>query len=262
MGIFKFRDAPGPGVDPGAPPKKGIARFFEIVGRHFGVLVKLNLLFALALLPALALLVSCIFYLLIAGVFYPLLALGAVLLSIPLGGALTTLLYLLSRMLRDDPFFLWHESKKVFRQNFWPALPAGLVFSALTTAQTVLVFYLSATGASPGLPLLALLFATILLPALLLPYYFLQQGYLVLSVKDQLRNSLLLAVGHLPRSLAGALLGYGLVLLQFWVFPYSAALLPLLGFALPALITVMGCWPVVDGTFDISRTLAERAKGP
>ena len=52
MGIFN-RDfnKPGPGVNKDEPRKKGAARFFELLTRDFGDLIKLNLLFCVCAIP-------------------------------------------------------------------------------------------------------------------------------------------------------------------------------------------------------------------
>ena len=58
MGIFNSNySKPGPGVDKNAPPKKGLNLFYEIFFRKFWDIIKLNLLYALTLLPTFAILV-------------------------------------------------------------------------------------------------------------------------------------------------------------------------------------------------------------
>jgi len=52
FGLFDYT-RPGPGVDKNAPKKKPFFLFFELVGRKFGRLIFLNLLYFIAILPLL-----------------------------------------------------------------------------------------------------------------------------------------------------------------------------------------------------------------
>ena len=52
MGFFSnMYTKEGPGVRKDQPPKKGIPRFFEILMRDYGHLLKVNFLFLLCCLP-------------------------------------------------------------------------------------------------------------------------------------------------------------------------------------------------------------------
>lgn len=55
MGLFFNYDRPGPGVDKNAPKKKGVALFFELLGRNIGKLVLANILYFVVGLPVTAL---------------------------------------------------------------------------------------------------------------------------------------------------------------------------------------------------------------
>lgn len=57
LGIFGNYDKPGPGVSKDEPPKSAPIRFFEILGRKFGKLVQLNLIFLIPFVVAVALMV-------------------------------------------------------------------------------------------------------------------------------------------------------------------------------------------------------------
>ena len=53
MGIFNRNfNKPGPGVNKDEPRKKGFARFFELLIRDFGDLVKLNMILFICVLPS------------------------------------------------------------------------------------------------------------------------------------------------------------------------------------------------------------------
>ena len=60
MGFFSnMYTKEGPGVRKDQPPKKGIPRFFEILMRDYGHLLKVNFLFLLCCLPMVSIWACC-----------------------------------------------------------------------------------------------------------------------------------------------------------------------------------------------------------
>ncbi|MBO5364098.1 MAG: hypothetical protein J6A56_01360, partial [Clostridia bacterium] len=58
MGLFQVNyDKPGKGVDENAPQKRSFFRFWEVFGRKSGRLLKVNLIYSLALIPTFLLVV-------------------------------------------------------------------------------------------------------------------------------------------------------------------------------------------------------------
>ena len=51
MGLFFNYDKPGPGVDKNAPKKKGVALFFELLGRNLSKLILANMLYFVVSIP-------------------------------------------------------------------------------------------------------------------------------------------------------------------------------------------------------------------
>lgn len=51
MGLFFNYDRPGPGVDKNAPKKKGVALFFELLGRNLSKLILANMLYFVVSIP-------------------------------------------------------------------------------------------------------------------------------------------------------------------------------------------------------------------
>lgn len=260
MGLFK-RDfnKPGPGVPKNAPRKRGFARFIELVGRDFGNLVKLNLLYCLCVLPAQLLLGLSILF--IGTVwFVPLLVL-AIAACIPLGPAKTAMTYIVSKMLRDDPGFIWHDFKKQFKANFKSTLLPGIVYGALTGTQAYAVVMVLGMGSGSAITV-ALFLLSVLIFSMVVPYYFLQAAYLDLGPGALLKNSVLLTLGYLPRSFMGMLLGGGLVLLHtlanVLLFGIALPVTLVLGYTFPCLLSLMWIWPQVDKTFNIEKTLRGR----
>lgn len=266
MGLFKRNyDKPGPGVPKNAPRKKGIPRFVEILGRDFGNLVKANMLYALCLLPAQALLLLAYLSLmglpllpLPASTAFLVLAALALLAAFPTGPAHTALTFLVTRMLRDEPGFIWHDFKAEFKKNFRSTLVPGLIYAAIMGAQLLAFLYYTSIQGAGGVAMIAVYLLSVLLFAMAGPYYFVQAAYIDLPSGSLLKNSLLLAVGNAPRSLAGALFGTGLLAVQLLWFPVTVPILLTLGYAVPLLLNQMWVWPVVDKVFAIEKTLRER----
>lgn len=252
---------PGPGVPKNAPKKTGFPRFREVLSRDFGNLVKLNLIVFATMLPALILFVISLFLYLAGGVLLSMIfGVAALLLSFPVGPSITTMCHLLIKMLRDVPGFLWHDFKRLFKSNFRQMALPGMLFSGLLGAQVYALFtYFSLEQSS--LPLTVMFFLSVFLLALIGPYFFAQAAYVDLTFLPLLQNSIMLALGYLPRSLAGAVLGSGLIAVQVLFFPLPLLITIFFGITVPCLINMMWIWPPMDKTFKIDETLKERHEG-
>lgn len=263
MAFFKKDyNKPGPGVPKNAPKKKGVARFAEIVGRDISSLVKLNIIYQICILPAQLLLLFALLSLGVGyGSMFVLFGLLALLFSFPVGPATVALNLLVSKMLRDEPGFVWHDFKKAFKENFKSSVAPGMIYSLILGAQAFAYFYyISLSATTVGFLMAALYFFSVLLFALASPYFFLQSAYLDLKTGGLLRNSVALALGFLPRSLVGALLGTGLVLGQMLLFPFLTIVTFFVGYTIPLLMNLMWIWPPVDKTFSIDETLRKRTE--
>lgn len=255
MGLFrKDYDKPGPGVEKDAPPKKGIFRFGEVLARDFGSLVQLNLLYQACLLPSQILMVAALF---VPGWFWVLFALSAVA-AFPVGAAKTSVSFCITKMLRDDPGFLWHDFKKAFKENLKQTAFVGIVHHCVTAAQLALM--VQQLYGTPNSLTLALLLVSALVFHMVIPYYYVQAAYIRLGNGPMLKNSLLLASGNLPRSLGYALLQIVVCVVAVMFIQVSIILIVFFVYVLTALIGLMLIWPPVDRTFNISETLRERAK--
>lgn len=261
MALFK-RDynKPGPGVPKNAPQKRGFGRFFEIVGRDFGNIFKLNLLVQLCWLPAQVLFLFAVLSFMAGGAQqFILFGVLAAVASIPVGPAYTAQSYILTKMLRDDPGFVWHDFKKAFKQNFKLSVVPGILYSVLAGSQILGgVYYIYLAAEASSFLMLALFALSVIFFAMISPYFFAQAPYLDLRAGPMLKNSLLLAIGNAPRSLAGGLIALVLVLAQLIVFPLTLPLTVAVGYSLPMLINLMWIWPMVDKTFKINETLKQR----
>lgn len=246
---------PGPGVPKNAPKKKGLPRFWEVLSRDFGNLVKLNLLMVLCMLPAIILGP-------LAGVGLSSGALGFALLfgvlfflsGALVGPAMAAACYVIIKMLRDQPGFLLNDFKKAYKENFKHMMLPGMLFTSLIGAEIFCFF----TIGQASIPLVAIFFFSFLLLILITPYYFSQAAYIDLKPLPMLQNSIALSIGYLPRSFAGGIIGAALLVAQLLFFPVTLIITAIIGITLPLLITLMWVWPMMDKTFNIDKALKER----
>lgn len=260
MGFFKKDyNKPGPGVPKNAPRKTGASRLFEILGRDFGNLIKLNLIyFPFILIPALCLVFVWLSFLAGVGLYMLIAAILGAAACIPLGGATSAMYYCITKMQWDEPGFIWHDFKKTLKENFRGTMWVGVIYGVLTGAQTIAFLFYQTIGGGLGIALMAIFFFSVLLIAMVMPYFFTQAPYLDMGAGDMLRNSLMMALGFAPKSLMGAILGSGLIIAQVLFFPFTFITLVLFGFTLPCLFALTWVWPVVDKQFEIEKTLRKR----
>ena len=257
MGLFSRNfDRPGPGVNKDEPRKKGVARFFEVLFRDFFDLVKLNVIFCFCILPAVSVFVLGLF-----GFIAPIMYVISLIAAFPVGGALTAYSFCITKLLRDDPGFIWHEFKRKFRENFKQAAAPGIVCAAIIEVQTLLWVPLLAGESGAGFEWVAVMLVVFLIFSMVLPYVFIFFAYLDLKALQTVKNGILLSLAYAPRSIAGAFSG-GLIWIAFILFlPVSLLFLPLIaiiGFSLSLLLSFMWVWPPIDKQFSIEETINAR----
>ena len=268
MGIFNRNfNKPGPGVNKDEPRKKGVARFFELLMRDFADLVKLNVMFCIVLIPSVAAfvfgsaLLSPIFGFL-GPIFVFVLAL---VFAFPVGGALTAYYYYITKMMRDDPSYVWFEFKRKFLENYKQAAPIGILCAGFSYAQVMLWYNLIITVQQGGMVddflWYLLVFLSFIIFMMIVPYIFMHYAYVSLGTFQILKNSVMMAFGYLPRSIMASLLGGSLGIAFALFYPYSALAVPLIllfGVSIAILLSLMWVWPVFDKCFKIEETLIQR----
>ena len=254
MGLFKrdFSKA-GPGISKDEPRKKGAGRFFEIIIREYRDLMKVNLLFFLCVFPSIAM-----FFLGLLGIFEFALMLS-IIAAYPVGGGLAASMFCITKMLRDDPGFLWDDFKRKFKENMRQAGLAGLLVAVFLYTQ-VFLFWLPvmADWAVVSTPWIIGGFLLFLLFTMITPYVFMHYAYIKLSTFLIIKNSTLLALSNPGRSFMGAFMGLLPCLALLFFLPFSLLFFPLIPvfvFALSWLLSLMWVWPVFDRKFSIEVTL-------
>jgi len=259
MGLFgRNFNKTGPGVNKDEPRKKGVARHFGLWTREFGDLCKLNLLFSACLLPSLAVFVLSLF-----GFYSIITFLLSLALAFPVGGALTACVYYITKMMRDDPSYVWYEFKRKFKENYRQAAPAGILCASFVYAQILLWGSMMMEETPGDLFWVIIGLISLLLFGMLTPYIFLHFAYIDLRTPGILKNSVFLGFGKLPRSIMGSLMG-GLMWIVFALyFPMSMIAIPFIlifGITTSMLLCLMWVWKPFDQTFKIEETLIEKAK--
>ena len=217
MGLFRFNwNKEGPGVPKDAPRKKGAARFFEIVARVFGVLSWPYL--GLVGIAALVFLVS----------------------NVLVGPALAAMHTLIVKQLCDEPCFFWHAYKKAWKSCWKQATLISMLFSAICGMECVAAVLHLFSGGSTNPILLGMIMLGLYIAVVSWLYSLLQLSQMDIKTGPLLKNSLLLTMGFLKRSLpaglivlavgAGMILFFPLTLLLAFLARYGAGV-PHLRFA-------------------------------
>jgi len=258
MGLFSRNyNKPGPGVPKDTPRKKGSARFFELLTRDLGDLVKLNLIFSVCAAPTIIMFLAGLFGYLNAGMAFIL----SLVLAFPVGGALVAYVYYITKMMRDDPSYVWFEFKRKFLENYLQAAPTGILCTAFVYAQVLL--WGNMILGDPGGDLLWLLIAllSVLIFSMITPYIFMHFAYVDLKALRIIKNSVLMSFGYLPRSFMGALQG-GILWIAFILFiPLSLMFAPFIALfvvSVSILLCLMWVWPPFDAYFKVEETLTEK----
>ena len=258
MGLFgRNFNKPGPGVNKDEPRKKGTARFFELLFRDFGDLVKLNMLLFVCVLPSIFM-----FSISLMG-FYPAITfILALVLAFPVGGVLTSCVYFITKLMRDDPSYVWYEFKRKFLENYKQSAAVGILCTAFVYTQIILWVMMVIDEDFTGLSWFILALLSLLLFSMITPYVFMHFAYIDLKTLGILKNSVLMSFAYLPRSFMGALLGGLLWILVALFFPDSLLMgfpiIILFGITASMLLNLMWTWKPFDASFNIEETLNQR----
>lgn len=240
----------GPGGEPELAPKRGLARFWEILTRDtWGLLAAGALAMVSCLVYAIGLMVSVDSHaLLIALIACPL---GGIIATPQLCGMTDTIL----RALRDEAGFWWMSYRRAWVRNVKSTLIPGAIGGLLFGFQYFILAHADVMGIDLFI-LITMLFGVMLATAIatwLLP----QLALMELPLPNALLNAILLCMRHPLRTLAALL-----VQLAYWTFlafsfPYSLIPFVLLNFWFPMLITLMILYEALDETFHIEESIEE-----
>lgn len=244
MGFLPNYDTPGPERD----SKTGIFHLWEMLSRDFWDLFRAGFLALLGCVPfllgtAYSLSAHALIYAPIAGI------LGGAIAGPELCGLADTVL----RGLRDEPGFWWHTYKRAWARNAKACLLPGAIGGALLSTEAFFLFHAGALGLN--LAAGAGLTAGILLVLALSLYLWPQLALMELSFSQLVKNSALLFLGQLPRSIAALAIVAGYLGLSARFYLFALLLLPVINLWLPALPALFLIYPGINENFQIEDRL-------
>lgn len=230
------------------PKKQGLARVLELLGRDFWKYFRAGFLAVVEALPflvgtAFALYAHVLLFAPLAGIVG-----GAI-----AGPGLCALADTILRGLRDEPGFWWHLYKRAWKRNAKASLLPGAVGGGLLATQIFLLFHAGALGLSTAMG--AALVAGVLVVLGVSLYLWPQLALMELSFPQLLKNSGLLFLGQLPRSLAALAIVGGCLALALRYYPFAVSLLPFLNLWLPVFPALFLIYPGLEKNFHIEEKL-------
>ena len=200
----------GPGIDKDAPPKTGLALFFEIFEREFWQILKLNLLFVVCAAPL-----------------------------VTFGPARAALSRCTVNMVRDIPNDVFSDFRRALKQDFRRNAAVGL---AELFGIGLLLAAASLPAVQESAALSAGLFAAALLAALPLGYLWPLLAAVDLPVRAAVRNALGLAFACPQHSLPALGVCVLLGVLCFGLVPLSLPLMLFVPFGVGSFTTSFAAW--------------------
>lgn len=235
FGLFDYTK-PGPGVPKDAPPRARIIVFFEVLGRKFWNLVKMNLMFTLFNLPAIIAVVIATFFIfqnyLSEDPAFDLLlrfVLGSLLICVPVitvGPAQAGYTYILRNYSREEHAFLWWDFKDTALKNFKESLIISILdFIFVVFFGIALNFYIKVQTDSilPGLAIGFLLMAFVIFLMMHLYIYPMLITF-KLTVRQVYKNAFIFALAKFFPNL-GILLLCFLILQVTFIYPVIGIIL-------------------------------------
>lgn len=160
------------------------------------------------------------------------------------------------RGLRDEPGFWWHTYRRAWKQSAKASLLPGALGGALLAFQFFCLFHAGALGLDTLTG--AALAAGVLLVLAVSLYLWPQLALMELSFGQLLKNSALLFVGQLPRSLGALAILAGYLGLIARYFSIAVTLLPFTNLWLPVLPALFLIYPGINENFGIEEKLRGR----
>lgn len=248
--FFGGYNRPGPGVRPDEPRKKGIFRLFEILGRDLWSFFKAGFLAAVSMIPFLlgitvAALSHALIFVFIAGL------VGGMIAAPQLCGMADTVL----RSLRDEPGYWWPTYRRAWKRNAKACLLPGAVFGLILGMQVFTLFHMDSLDSS--VVSWGILIAGMVLILGLMTYIIPQLALLDMPLSGILKNSILLFLGYLPRSvgaIAVQVVYWGAFLL---FFPLSVYLFPFTNLWLPMVPSLLIIYIPLEKSFNLEATIKE-----
>lgn len=160
------------------------------------------------------------------------------------------------RSLRDEVGLWWYTYRRAWKQNAAASLLPGALFGLVLAAQ---IFAVSHIGLLeyPGIQLVTLCLTTVLLLGIG-SYLFPLLVLVELPFFAMLKDSLLLFLKNLSRSLGVALILFVFIAAMMLWFPVSAIVLAVGGLWVPVYLACRKIYPILDKEFDLTAAFAQK----
>lgn len=219
-GFFGFGNyqKPGKGVAKQQKEKKRFFQFWDLFCRKFTKLIKLNLLFLLFCIPI-----------------------------VTIGPAFAAMTKIARYYVEEKPVFLLSDFWAAFKENFFQALPIGILHLGLIYIIWQAFFFYYVQAHSNGL--FWILIGIILLLAILILFssYYIYLVMVSVSLKlwQILKNSVMFIFIGIRTNLLTLLFATSIMALSILAMPLSIPVFLLIGFSMSTLITVFNSRPYV-----------------
>ncbi|MDR1754081.1 MAG: DUF624 domain-containing protein [Eubacterium sp.] len=218
---FNNYNKSGRGVPKSAPRKKAFFRFFELFGRKFFLLLKLNLIYFLFTLPI-----------------------------ITFGPSTAALCAVTRSLVLERPVFMFSDFLDAFKENFKKGLILGVadIILAGVFIFTITYYDLSVDMGSDGTDMIMLIMAICAAMLLLMAhfYIYLQLAATNLKLSGILKNSILMVFLGLKNNIVTLLVLIGVSALFFKFFGIAVFLLPVIPAAQICFLCGFSCYPVIQ----------------
>lgn len=254
MSIFtKDYESSGTGISKNEERKKGLALFFDILGRKFWSLMWLNALYILFFIP-LFLIWPAIYFIENSMVIAAVVVLLLLVFAIGIGPATAGMMKVMRRFYIEKPAFIAKDFFEGVKVNFKKAAVISLadalillsayaslnVYPALAAVYSTKLFYVP----------MVITFSLFLVVMIMNYYLFIMLSTTNLSLKDLYKNSFTLAIVAIKENLlTTAIIGvviYGMLILMLNVFQVFALLIPIFPMAFLGLVVCFNCYPVIQ----------------
>ena len=263
--LFDY-NTPGPGIDKDAPPKKGLALFWDILYRRFWKLVSVNLLYLLFSIPSLIIMYFACYatltllfseYMLndptMAATVSQMAAYSAVLLFSLFGGGASTAgaTFVIKNYVVDTHAWVWADFIRIYKKYFLKSTAVFVIDAVILTLSGInFWFYGSFANNNIIAYLLQGLMVLIFIIMLLMHAYIypILISYKDKSVFEIYKSAFILALGKLPitvASTAACVLISGLIcFLACFVTIYAMLLIPIVLLAFVIFVNLFITYPV------------------
>lgn len=267
FGLFDYTKE-GPGVPKDAPPKSRFIVFFEVLGRKFWNIVKVNLLFGVFNIPAILFVLFFSMYYLqllipiesmtdpqselysyLVGGAIPLLIIFLCLPVITVGPAQAGMTYILRNYSREEHAFIWGDFKENALKNFKQGLIVGII-NLIITVIVLLDIYIYMKLPNDNLLMTAgsaLIIVAFVVFMMMSMYIYPMMVTFNLTIRQLYKNAFLFAIMKFIPNLLILIVCLAIIIVPFYFYPVIGYFLFIfITMALISFITNFFVYPKLD----------------